>query len=111
MDFKSLGIYFLVGGAVVAIVSYLGSQGKGLLAAFIAFIPNITIITLWAIYTSSGAAAATTYVKGMLQLLPAWTLYAVTLLVLLPRMGLVPSLLISVAVYLVASLITIRIIS
>jgi len=110
MDFKSLAIYFLGGGTVVAVTSYFGTQGKGMLAAFIAFIPSVTVVTLWAIYSKSGAPAATSYVKGMLQLLPAWTLYAIVLFYLLPRMGLWPSLLISIAVYMVGSFITIRII-
>ena len=110
MDIKSLLIYFLLGGTVVAVTSYFGTQGKGTLAAFIAFIPSVTVVTLWAIHTKSGAPAASSYVKGMLQLLPAWTLYALALFILLPRIGLWPSLAVSIVIYMIGSFITIRII-
>jgi uncharacterized membrane protein (GlpM family) len=108
VDIKMLSLYFAVGGTIVALVSYFGSQGKGLLAAFVAFIPSITVVTLSVIYINGGINAATSYVRGMLLLLPAWLLYALSLFYLLPRLGLVPSLLISVSAYIAGALLTIR---
>jgi uncharacterized membrane protein (GlpM family) len=108
VDIRLLSLYFIAGGSIVALVSHFGSQGKGLLAAFVAFIPSITVITLCTIYFRGGISAATSYVKGMLLLLPAWTLYALCLFYLLPWMGLVPALVISISIYLVASFLTLR---
>jgi uncharacterized membrane protein (GlpM family) len=108
LDIKLLSLYFVVGGAIVVLVSHFGSQGRGLLAAFVAFIPSITVVTLCTIYFNGGASAATSYVKGMLLLLPAWSLYALLLFYLLPRLGLAPSLLISISVYLIAAFLTVR---
>jgi hypothetical protein len=46
MSVKLLALYFVVGGVIVAAVTYFGSQGKGLLAAFVAFFPSVTVVTL-----------------------------------------------------------------
>ena len=108
MDVKSLSLYFLLGGTIVALITYFGSQCKGLLAAFIGFFPSITIVTLFTIYYNSGVSATVSYFKGMLFLLPAWLLYAVAMIFILPRWGLVPSVLIGIFIYVAAALITMR---
>lgn len=108
MDAKLLSLYFVLGGAIVTLVTYFGSQGKGLLAAFIGFFPSITIVTLFTIYYNSGVSATVSYFKGMLFLLPAWLLYAVAMIFILPRWGLVPSVLIGVFIYVAAALVTMR---
>jgi hypothetical protein len=108
MDIKWLALYFFLGGTIVALVTYFGSQGKGLLSAFVAFFPSITIVTLLSIYFTSGVGATVSYFKGMLFLIPAWILYAVAMIFILPRWGLVPSILISIGLYVGAALITIR---
>lgn len=110
MDIRSLAVYFVLGGTIVALVTYFGSQGKGLLAAFIAFFPSITIVTLLSVYLSSGVSATVSYFKGMLLLIPAWLLYAGAIVFLLPRWGLVPSLLVGIAIYVAAALITMRLV-
>ena len=108
MDAKLLSLYFVLGGTIVALVTYFGSQGRGLLAAFIGFFPSITIVTLFTIYAGSGVSGTVSYFKGMLFLMPAWLLYALAVVFILPRWGLVPSILIGVVLYVVASLITMR---
>jgi hypothetical protein len=108
MDVKWLSLYFFLGGTIVALVTYFGSQGKGLLSAFIAFFPSITIVTLLSIYFTSGVGATVSYLKGGLFLIPAWILYAVAMIFILPRWGLVPSILISIGLYVGVALITIR---
>ena len=108
MDVRWLSLYFFLGGTIVALVTYFGSQGKGLLAAFIAFFPSITIVTLFSIYFASGVGATVSYFKSMLILLPAWLIYAVAMIFLLPRWGLVPSVLVGIVIYVAAALITIR---
>jgi hypothetical protein len=108
VDPKLLALYFVIGGLAVSIVTYFGSQGKSELAVFIAFLPATTLITVITIYLSGGTGAAVSYAKSMLILLPAWVLYVVGVIFLLPRLGLVISLLISVAAYLVGALVTMR---
>ncbi len=110
MDAKLLSLYFVLGGTIVALVTYFGSQGKGLLAAFVAFFPSITVVTLISIYLTGGVSATVSYFKGMLFLIPAWLLYAVAIIFILPRWGLVPSILVGVAIYVAAALITMRLV-
>ncbi len=110
MDVRLLALYFFVGGTVVTLTSYFGSAGKGLIAAFVAFIPSITIVTLCSIYLTGGIASATAYARGMLLLLPAWTLYALSLYFILPRLGLVPAILIGASLYVGGALVIIRLV-
>lgn len=103
MDAKLLALYFALGGTIVTLVTYFGSQGKGLLAAFVVFFPSITVVTLLTIYFNSGVGSTVSYFKGMLFLIPAWVLYAVVMIVTLPRWGIVPSVIVGVLVYVAAS--------
>lgn len=107
---KLLPLYFLLGGIIVAAVTYLGSQAKGMLAAFIAFLPSISVITLCTIYYSGGAVPAVSYAKSMLILLPAWVLYVIGIIFLLPRIGLAGSLVVSIAAYLGAAFLVMRLV-
>ncbi len=108
MDYRLLVVYFFIGGAVVSSITYLGSQSKSLLAAFIAFLPSISVITLITIYTARGTDAALSYAKGMLMLLPPWVLYVLAVIFLLPRIGLLGSLLASVSIYLLTAFIVMK---
>jgi uncharacterized membrane protein (GlpM family) len=99
MDIKMLPVYFVIGGIVVSAATYFGSQAKGLLAAFIAFLPTISLITICSIYFASGTQAVVSYARGMLMLLPPWALYVTAVIFLLPRIGLAGSLIVGVATY------------
>ena len=108
MDSRLLALYFVLGGTIVTLVTYFGGQGKGLLAAFIALFPSITIVTLITIYFSGGVGATVSYFKGLLFLLPAWILYVVAMIFILPRWGIVPSVLIGVSLYVSVAFVTMR---
>jgi len=108
VDPRLLALYFVLGGLVVSLVTYFGSQGKSELAVFIAFLPGTTLITLITIYLAGGTGAAVSYAKSMLILLPAWVLYVLGVIFLLPRLGLVVSMVVSVAVYLAAAFVTMK---
>lgn len=99
MDAKMLALYFVIGGAVVSAVTYFGSHAKSQIAAFIVFLPVISVITLCSIYFASGTEEAVSYTKSMLIMVPSWVLYAVGVIFLLPRIGLAGSLIVSVMVY------------
>lgn len=108
MDIKALAAYFVIGGVIVSAITYFGSQAKSELAAFIAFLPSISVITLCTIYFASGTGAAISYARSMLILLPPWLLYAIGVIFLLPRIGLAGSLLVSVAAYLAVALVIMK---
>ncbi len=108
MDTRLLILYFVFGGVIVSTVTYFGSQAKSQLAAFIAFLPSISVITLCSIYFASGTGAAVAYAKSMIILLPPWLLYVLGVIWLLPRIGLAGSLIASIAVYLVTAFIIIK---
>ncbi|MEW6142919.1 MAG: DUF3147 domain-containing protein [Chloroflexota bacterium] len=100
MDSRLLVLYFVLGGAAVASITYFGSRGQGLIAALISMLPTVSLITLIGVYHTGGAEPAVSYFRSMLIVLPVWILYVVSQIFLLPRLGLVPSLVIGVTVYL-----------
>ncbi|MBI2858929.1 MAG: DUF3147 domain-containing protein [Chloroflexi bacterium] len=103
MDWRLLLIYFVLGGATVAAISYFGAQGKGPIAAFLALLPSISVVTLVAIHLQGGANASLSYARNMLFLFPAWVLYIVAIVLLLPRIGIAGSLLIGIPLYVVSA--------
>jgi uncharacterized membrane protein (GlpM family) len=109
MDLKLVPVYFLVGGTVVTLVTYFGSRANGALAAFIAFFPALTVITLCTVYWRGGSESALSYAKSMAYLLPAWMLYIGAVIYLMPRLGLWPPLVIGIILYTAASYLTMRI--
>ncbi len=108
MSLKMLAVYFVVGGLIVSGITYLGSLGKSQWAAFLAFLPSISVITLISIYFSGGTASSVAYAKNMLILLPSWVLYVMAVIFLLPRIGLAASLAASVALYMGTAYLVIR---
>lgn len=108
MNIKLLALYFLVGGLTVAVTTYFGSQGKGLLAAFVGLFPGVTVITFSAIYFHGGSSAVVSYARGTLILLPPWILYIVGVYLLMPRIGLAPTLIASIAVYVALAFLIMR---
>lgn len=111
MDIRLLPLYFFIGGTIVALASYYGAQGKGMLAAFIAFFPSVSLITISIVYLSGGLEVASSYIKSMLFLIPAWVIYAGTILYLLPHFGLPLSLITGIIIYIIACLLIAKIIS
>jgi uncharacterized membrane protein (GlpM family) len=82
-------LYFLVGGAVVALTTYFGSQGKGWLAAFIAMFPALTVITFISIYFEGGGGTPLKdYIKGIFLVLPGWLCYLLTIFYFTDKVGL-----------------------
>jgi hypothetical protein len=108
MDIRLLALYFIIGGLTVVVTIYFGNRGQGLLAAFVGLFPGITIISICAIYFQSGIASVISYARGMLILLPPWIIYVLGVIFLLPRLGLVLTLVLSVALYAILALLTLR---
>ena len=92
--------YFLIGGTVVSVVTYYASNARTLLAAFLANLPVMTLITFLMIYREAGEAAVVPYAKGLLLMLVPWLCYIFTVVFMTSRIGVVPSLLTGLSLYL-----------
>ena len=93
-------LYFLAGGVIVSVVTYFASQAKGLLAAFIANLQVITLITFLTIYFESGEKAIVPYAEGLVIMLVPWLAYIFAIIFLTHRLGFVVSLVIGISLYL-----------
>lgn len=95
-------LYFLLGGSIVSLVTYLGARGSGWAAAFIAMFPAVTVITFVTIYLEAGAESVGGYIRGLFLVLPAWICYLAMVYFLAGRIGLI-SIPLGVLVYLLLS--------
>ncbi len=100
MEIKYL-LYFLTGGIVVSVVTYFASHAKGLLAAFLANLPVVTMITFLTIYFDSGVDEVVSYAEGLIIMLFPWLAYIFSVVLLTKRIGFVPSLAIGFSLYLI----------
>lgn len=98
-DTLRYGIYFILGGSIVSVSTYLGSQGKSFLAAFASTFPAITGATFILIYLNGGADHLVTYAKNLLWFIPPWLVYVITMIVGVPRVGFWPAMGLSLALY------------
>lgn len=92
-------IYFLLGGAIVSISTYLGSQGRSFLAAFASTFPAITGATFVLIYLNGGNDAIVSYAKNLLWFVPPWMVYVTAMIVGVPRFGFWPAMAGSLVLY------------
>jgi hypothetical protein len=99
-DFVKYAVYFLLGGTIVSVSTYLGSQGKSLLAAFASTFPAITGATFILIYLNGGNDAIVSYAKNLLWFVPPWTIYVVSMIAGVPRFGFWPAMIGSRVLYL-----------
>lgn len=92
-------LYFILGGMLVSLSTYLGSQGRSFLAAFASTFPAITGTTFVLIYLNGGADSLIAYAKTLLWFVPPWILYVVTMIVAIPRLGFWPATALSLTLY------------
>ena len=99
-DFAKYALYFLLGGTIVSLSTYLGSQGKSFLAAFASTFPAITGATFVLIYLNGGTEAIVSYAKNLLWFVPPWIIYVLSMIAGVPRLGFWPAMVGSLALYL-----------
>jgi len=99
-DFAKYALYFLLGGTIVSLSTYLGSQGKSFLAAFASTFPAITGATFVLIYLNGGNEAIVSYAKNLLWFVPPWIVYVLSMIAGVPRLGFWPAMIGSIALYL-----------
>lgn len=92
----------LLGGTVVSVSTYLGSQGRSFLAAFASTFPAITGATFILMYLNSGNDAIVSYAKNLLWFVPPWTVYVCTMIVAVPRLGFWPATGLALTLYMAA---------
>jgi hypothetical protein len=93
-------LYFLLGGTIVSVSTYLGSQGKSFLAAFASTFPAITGATFILIYLNGGNDAIVSYARSLLWFVPPWIVYVVSMIAGVPRFGFWPAMIGSLVLYL-----------
>lgn len=99
-DLAKYALYFLLGGTIVSLSTYLGSQGRSFLAAFASTFPAITGATFVLIYLNGGNDAIVSYAKNLLWFVPPWIAYVVSMIAGVPRFGFWPAMIGSLALYL-----------
>lgn len=99
-EFGKYVLYFLLGGTIVSVSTFLGSQGKSFLAAFASTFPAITGVTFVLIYLNGGNDAIVSYAKNLLWFVPPWVVYVVFMIAGVPRFGFWPSMIGSLLLYL-----------
>lgn len=98
-ELMKYGIYFVLGGLLVSVSTYLGSMGKGFLAAFASTFPAITGVTFILIYLNGGQDATMSYAKHLLWFVPPWLAYVSFMILTLNRLGFWPAMAGSLMIY------------
>lgn len=98
-DVAKYALYFLLGGTIVSLSTYVGSQGKSFLAAFASTFPAITGATFVLIYLNGGTEHLVTYAKHLLWFVPPWLVYVGAMIVGVPRLGFWPAMIGSLVLY------------
>ena len=98
-DFVKYAVYFLLGGTIVSVSTYFGSQGKSFLAAFASTCPAITGATFILIYLNGGSESLVGYAKNLLWFVPPWIVYVITMILGVPRVGFWPAMALSMTLY------------
>ncbi|MFH1378702.1 MAG: hypothetical protein ABII23_00355 [bacterium] len=104
MSFKSLLIYFFVGGFLMASIMYFGSQGKGYWAAVLSVMPLWTFFPLYTLYYHSGIESVLGYAQGLILITVSWLLYISCIIWFVPYWGLIISTLVGFSAYIVCAL-------
>jgi hypothetical protein len=100
-------LYFLIGGTIISVVTYFASHSRTMVAAFFANLPVMTLITFLTIYYEAGQKAVVPYAHGLIIMLFPWLGYIGAIIFLTPRIGVIPSLLIGIFLYLALAYIVI----
>jgi hypothetical protein len=98
-DVMRYSLYFILGGCIISVSTYLGSQGRSFLAAFASTFPAITGATFILIYLNGGSDNLVAYAKNLLWFIPPWLVYVTAMIVGVPRVGFWPSMGLSLALY------------
>lgn len=94
------GLYFVLGGTLVCASTYLGSHGRGFLAALASTLPIISGVTFILIFVNAGSAPTVSFAKHMICLSPPWFVYVGTMIAFVPKLGFWPAYGLAIVLYL-----------
>ncbi len=103
-------LYFIIGGAVVALTSYFGSKNQGFLAAFVFLFPLATVVTFANIYLTSNVKMVSSYAKSLLIFTPVWLVYIAIIWYFSPKIGFYWSLALGILLYVILSFVLFKLI-
>ncbi|GKS59069.1 hypothetical protein YTPLAS18_25960 [Nitrospira sp.] len=92
-------VYFLLGGTIVSVSTFLGTQGRSFLAAFASTFPAITGVTFVLLYLNGGSESIVGYAKNLLWFVPPWIIYVTAMIFGVPRIGFWPAMGLSLVLY------------
>lgn len=92
-------VYFILGGTIVSLSTYLGSQGRSFLAAFASTFPAITGATFVLLFLNGGTEAIVHYARNLLWFVPPWLVYVTAMIMGVPRLGFWPAMAGSLVLY------------
>lgn len=98
-DLAKYVVYFLLGGTIVSLSTYLGAKGNSFLAAMASTFPAITGVTFILLYANGGGATTVAYAKSLLWFVPPWIVYVVAMIMGIPRLGFWPAMVGSLLLY------------
>jgi hypothetical protein len=94
------GLYFILGGTLVSVSTYLGSHGRGFLAALASTLPIISGVTFILIFVNAGTAPTVSFAKHLIWLSPPWFVYVGTMIAFVPKLGFWPAYGLAIGLYL-----------
>src|SRR5213080_4804416 len=80
-------LYFIIGGTVVSLTTYLGSLGRSWLAAFVTTFPALTGITFILMYLNAGSEPTVPYARNLLYFVVPWLAYVAFFILTVDRLG------------------------
>ena len=98
-----LVLYFILGGSVVALSTYLAGRGQGTLSAFVSNLPLLTGLTFLLIRAEGGSDAVREYARGLLIFTPPWLCYVAVVMLGTSRIGIFKSVGLGILLYIVLS--------
>ena len=99
-------LYFIIGGTVVSLTTYLGSLGRSGLAAFVTTFPALTGITFILMYLNAGVEPSVPYAKNLLYFIVPWVVYVGFYILTIDRLGFWLTMTIAVALFIGVSALT-----
>ena len=100
-EFAKYVSYFIIGGTLVSVSTYLGSHGKGFLAALASTLPVISGVTFILIYFNAGDSPTVSFAKNLIWLSPPWFVYVGTMIAMVPKLGFWPAYALAIGLYVV----------
>ena len=94
------GLYFVLGGTLVSVSTYLGSHGRGFLAALASTLPVISGVTFILIFVNAGSVPTVSFAKHLIWLSPPWFVYVGAMIAFVPKLGFWPAYGLAIGLYL-----------